>query len=142
MSTRGAHARALAVISRWLEGSGFAVEVDAERLHLLATHPSRDRGIAVAVAGRSEYQLRIELKRPAAERLRETAATLGLDPFVGIVGLTAGGDYVAYLAPLWYVQGLPGDVHHQWHMTDDGRYAHEACVFVAHVRLREHPELL
>ena len=139
---RGAHAQALAVITRWLEGSGFVVSHAADGIHLVATHPSRDSGRIVAVAGRNEFQDRIQLKRPAAERLRAVAAELGLEPFVGFVGQTAEGDRVAYLAPLWYVEALPGEVHPQWYMTDGPRYQHEACVFVAHVRLREHPELL
>lgn len=139
---RGAHAQAMAVISRWLEGSGFLIAHAQDGIHLVATHPERPPGRIVAVAGRNEFQTRIQLKRPVAERLREAAAASGLEPFVGFVGQTASGERVAYLAPLWYVETLPGELHHQWHMTDARRYQHEACVFVAHVRLREHPGLL
>jgi hypothetical protein len=139
---RGAHAQALAVIARWLEGSGFVVSPAADGIHLVAAHPHRPPGRVVAVAGRNEFQVRIQLKKPVADRLRATAAELGLEPFVGFVGQTGEGNSVAYLAPLWYVESLPGDIHRQWYMTDAWRYQHEACVFVAHVRLREHPELL
>ena len=139
---RGAHAQAVAVIARWLEGSGFAVSHAADGIHLIATLPGRTPGRIVAVAGRNEFQWRIQLKRTAAERLRAAAAELGLEPYVGFVGQTAEGESVAYLAPLWYVETLPGEVHPQWYMDDARRYQHEACVFVAHVRLREHPGLL
>jgi hypothetical protein len=131
----------VAVVSRWLEGSGFAVHPDAEGVHLVATHPRRP-DMLIAVTGRSEVQPRIEVKRAVAERLRAAAAELGLEPFVALVGQTPEDDCVAYLAPLWYVEALPGEAGHQWHMTDAKRYQHEASLFVSHVRLREHPELL
>ena len=139
---RGAHAQAVAVIARWLEGSGFTVSHAADGVHLVAIHPQRPPGRLVAVAGRNEFQWRIQVKTPVAERLRATAAELGLEPFVGFVGQTSDGDRVAYLAPLWYVESLPGELHRQWYMDDGRRYQHEACVFVSHVRLREHPGLL